>query len=150
MRRWSGAVLLVLVLGVGLGLLVTRPWRDSSATAIVVSKPTTTSTPDSSTTADGSGTARTTSVKIPPYPGSQLEPGSTGPEVSDWQKRMKERGWPIEVDGRYGQQASKVCAEFQRQQGLRATGRVDKATWEAAWTAPTPDEIPDSLAEPGT
>ncbi|MBT2226234.1 N-acetylmuramoyl-L-alanine amidase [Nonomuraea sp. NEAU-A123] len=77
-------------------------------------------------------------VEAPPWPGRILEypPVMTGEDVERWQGRMKRRGWSIVVDGRYGSASRDVCRAFQREKGLRLSGKVTRETWEAAWTAP--------------
>lgn len=58
-----------------------------------------------------------------------------GEDVETWQRRMRARGWRIEVDRWYGPASESVCRAFQKDKGLRVTGDVDRATWDAAWTA---------------
>lgn len=56
-----------------------------------------------------------------------------------YQARMQARGWGIGedgADGRYGRDTERVVRQFQRNKGLKVTGHVDKATWDAAWTLP--------------
>ena len=51
---------------------------------------------------------------------------------------MRNRGWRISVDGRFGPQSAAVAARFAAQKGLAtAPGTVDAAAFAAAWTAPT-------------
>ena len=94
--------------------------------------------PSTSTTTRPSTTVPT--GPIPPYPGEPLVIGDSGPAVSQWQSRMQVRGWPSTPDGRYGAATARVARAFQRQKGLRVTGEVDLETWNAAWTAPLPDD----------
>lgn len=56
-----------------------------------------------------------------------------------WQARMQARGWNIGkdgADGRYGNDTERVVRQFQKNKGLKVTGHVDKATWDAAWSLP--------------
>lgn len=56
-----------------------------------------------------------------------------------YQARMQARGWGIGedgADGRYGRDTERVVRQFQKNKGLKVTGHVDKATWDAAWTLP--------------
>lgn len=56
-----------------------------------------------------------------------------------WQARMQARGWNIGkdgADGRYGRDTERVVRQFQKNKGLKVTGHVDKATWDAAWSLP--------------
>lgn len=59
-----------------------------------------------------------------------------GEHLARWQARMKERGWAITVDGRYGPQTREVCIAFQKEKGLNPDGLIGSITWQAAWTAP--------------
>ncbi|MFI9595313.1 peptidoglycan-binding protein [Nonomuraea sp. NPDC052265] len=61
----------------------------------------------------------------------------TGQDVRTWQAQMARRGWQIAVDGVFGAASQAVAAAFQREKGLPVSGRVNRGTWEAAWTAPT-------------
>ncbi|MBB2915122.1 hypothetical protein FHS43_006442 [Streptosporangium becharense] len=74
----------------------------------------------------------------PAFPGRTLAypPLMSGEDVRTWQRRMRERGWNIDVDGLYGPGSREVCRTFQREKGLPVTGAVDRATWNAAWEAP--------------
>jgi peptidoglycan hydrolase-like protein with peptidoglycan-binding domain len=91
-----------------------------------------------------------TTVKVPTFPlprgwyfGWRFAPrqsvsgfyGNRG-HLMVWQERMAERGWPIEPDGYFGDKTANVASAFQMEKGLRVTGRIDKDTWYAAWTAP--------------
>lgn len=74
----------------------------------------------------------------PAWPGRVLSypPLMTGLDVRTWQARMRQRGWRIAVDGKYGPESTAVARAFQREKGLRADGKVGRETWAAAWTAP--------------
>jgi hypothetical protein len=74
-------------------------------------------------------------VPAPPFPGRLLKfpPLTIGPDVSAWQQRMVERGFPLVVDGKYGQNSKAACIEFQRQQGLATDGIVGPITWAATF-----------------
>lgn len=63
-------------------------------------------------------------------------PTSKGDDVRVWQRRMRARGWSITVDGWYGEADERTAKAFQAEKGLPLTGTVDRATWDAAWTAP--------------
>ncbi|GAA3473877.1 C40 family peptidase [Nonomuraea roseola] len=71
-------------------------------------------------------------VKVPTFPGV-LKPGSVGSAVRVLQKRLRDRGWRIEVDGIYGDDTERVVEMFQREKGLDRDGVVDRDTWRAAW-----------------
>lgn len=75
----------------------------------------------------------------PAFPGRLLRlrsPWLRGGDAREWQARMRERGWRIDVDGIYGPQSASVCRRFQREKGLTVDGIVGPKTWEAAWIAP--------------
>ncbi|MBQ8904044.1 MAG: cell wall hydrolase [Oscillospiraceae bacterium] len=62
---------------------------------------------------------------VPAY--SQM--GSSGTEVEEIQRVLKERGlFTGEITGYYGAQTAQAVSEFQRQQGLPETGIADKRT----------------------
>lgn len=75
--------------------------------------------------------------------------------LKTFQQRMKDRGWPITVDGIYGPKGAstpqgntaEVVVAFQKEKGLTSDGLIGPATWAAAWTSPvTP--APPTPAEP--
>ncbi len=81
-----------------------------------------------------------------PYPGHSLKymPGAPlkyDTAARQWQTRMRERGWSINVDGFYGAQSAKICKQFQQEKGLQADSIVGPATWAAAFKS-------DNLATP--
>jgi peptidoglycan hydrolase-like protein with peptidoglycan-binding domain len=62
-----------------------------------------------------------------------------GPDTSNvqkWQQQMASRGWNIASDGRYGDQSTTVCTQFQQEKGLHVDGLCGPQTWEKSWTAP--------------
>lgn len=83
-------------------------------------------------------------------------------ELKQFQQRMKDRGWPITVDGYYGPKGAttpqgntaEVVVAFQKEKGLTADGLIGPKTWEAAWTSPvtptTPTPEPPNPTEPTT
>lgn len=60
---------------------------------------------------------------------------SHGTDLAHWQQRMKDRGWAITVDGRYGNNTAAVALDFQAQVGLHPDRLIGAQTWSAAWTA---------------
>lgn len=75
-----------------------------------------------------------------PYPGRVLKyvPGAPlrfDAAAKQWQGRMRERGWSIQVDGFYGAQSAKICRQFQQEKGLSIDGMVGPQTWAAAFKA---------------
>ncbi|WP_237323195.1 N-acetylmuramoyl-L-alanine amidase [Streptomyces sp. JJ36] len=67
------------------------------------------------------------------------------PSATVWQRRMRERGWSISVDGYYGPQSRRVCIAFQQEKGLTVDGVVGPQTWYATWNAPITDSSADYL-----
>ncbi len=79
----------------------------------------------------------------PPYPGYLLkyEPGgslSYDANVEQWQQRMKDRGWDVDVDGLYGPQSESIARQFQQAKDLAIDGIVGSETWEATFETGTP------------
>jgi hypothetical protein len=63
--------------------------------------------------------------------------GQKRADVRAWQARMRERGWDIKVDGRFGPRSARVAARFAAEKGIRVTpGTVDRTMWQAAWALP--------------
>jgi len=75
------------------------------------------------------------SVEAPPWAGRPFTqpPPMSGEDVRQWQSQMEKRGWPIDVDGIYGDRSEDVCRSFQREKGLADDGDVGPETWRAAW-----------------
>lgn len=105
-------------------------------------------------------TSKNASVKAPPK-ASKPATGSTAPKfplaqtdyfstahrngytnkkdsdgVRRFQARLKQRGWRIDVDGRFGPQTDRVVRAFQAEKGLVVDGKVGRLTWAAIWNAP--------------
>ncbi len=54
-----------------------------------------------------------------------------------WQQQMRNRGWTIAVDGKFGPQSASVAQRFAAEKRIAATpGTVNAAVFSAAWTAP--------------
>jgi hypothetical protein len=62
--------------------------------------------------------------------------GEDTEHVKTWQKKMKDRGWSIGVDGCYGSESESVCEQFQKEKGLAVDGKVGPKTWDKTWSAP--------------
>ncbi len=91
----------------------------------------------------------------PPYPGYLLkyEPGvplKYDVHVKEWQQRMHDRGWSIDVDGLYGSQSERIARQFQQEKGLAVDGIVGPQTWKESFrtdnvtssSAPSPPNPP--------
>lgn len=53
-----------------------------------------------------------------------------------WQQRMRERGYGLTADGRYGDVTEAAARNLQRLAGLQQDGKIGPDTWAAAWTEP--------------
>jgi len=56
--------------------------------------------------------------------------------LARWQQRMRDRGYSITADGRYGDETERIVRYFQRLVGLPVDGKIGPGTWSAAWTEP--------------
>jgi peptidoglycan hydrolase-like protein with peptidoglycan-binding domain/pimeloyl-ACP methyl ester carboxylesterase len=54
-------------------------------------------------------------------------------QVKQWQQRMSDRGWNIDVDGLYGPQSAQIARKFQQEKGLAVDGIVGPDTWAATF-----------------
>ncbi len=99
----------------------------------------------------------------PPYPGYLLkyEPGAPlnyDVHVKEWQQRMHDRGWNIDVDGLYGSQSERICRQFQQEKGLAVDGIIGPQTWHESFrtdnvtssSSPNPLKPPVLSGSPGT
>lgn len=71
----------------------------------------------------------------PAFPG-YCSFGSTGTATREVQQRLADRGWPVEVDGVFGQQTDTTVRTFQTEKGLEVDGVVGPVTWSSLWTTP--------------
>lgn len=100
---------------------------------------------------DGLTTSRSTRAGLP-YPGRLLRyvPGAPlrfDRAAQQWQQRMRERGWSLQVDGFYGAQSARICRQFQQEKGLQADGVVGAATWAATFRS---DNLTTPQPSPGS
>ena len=77
----------------------------------------------------------------PAFPGHVLSTAdvrSARGDVAQWQRRMRQRGWDLSVDGHFGPQSAGVATRFAAEKHLSpaAKGTVDAAVWAAAWALP--------------
>lgn len=82
-------------------------------------------------------------AKAPAFAGTPLRTSLVGQvraDVRAWQAQMRERGWTIAVDGRYGPQSASIAAAFQRQLGAKGVGVVGPVTWRLTWEAAALDK----------
>lgn len=85
------------------------------------------------TTAPAPTPAPPTRVTGPAWPGRYLRDYTQGSDVRLWQQRMRDRGWPITVDGAYGPKSAAICRAFQQEKHLGVDGVVGPATWSASF-----------------
>lgn len=78
---------------------------------------------------------------MPPYFGTVLRNGSSGPDsaqVQTWLNGVHTR-WPqvpsVTVDGQYGSNTANAVKAFQTVAGLTADGKVGSSTWNALYAA---------------
>lgn len=71
----------------------------------------------------------------PAYP-MLLRRGSKNVFVRQFQQRLRDRGWKIDVDGLFGPQTEKVVRAFQKDKRLAVDGIVGRNTWKAIWLSP--------------
>lgn len=53
-----------------------------------------------------------------------------------WQRQMRERGYSLAVDGRFGRETERIVRYFQELVGLTVDGKIGPATFSAAWEEP--------------
>lgn len=62
----------------------------------------------------------------------RMSQGDHGPAVAEVQRMLAQhKGWDGPEDGRYGTLLARAVRTFQGSQGMKPTGEVDLATWEA-------------------
>jgi len=100
---------------------------------------TTAAAPTPKTTPPAPRTSRTraSSVQVP-FRGTVTTAASrqVREDVRAWQARMRERGWKITVDGRFGPQSASVARRFAAEKGIALqAGSLNTAVYDAAWSA---------------
>lgn len=66
------------------------------------------------------------------YYSTTIQKGSTGNDVTEWQKFLNTQGYNIDVDGIFGDKTYNATIEFQRKKGIGTDGIVGEKTWGAA------------------
>lgn len=56
--------------------------------------------------------------------------------LAKWQQRMRDRGYSLAADGRYGDETAAAARNLQRLAGLKRDALIGPDTWAAAWTLP--------------
>lgn len=75
----------------------------------------------------------------PTDPNKPFVPRSDAPyyrTVEEWERKMRQRGWSVSVDGHLKLADGEVLRQFQREKGLTADGLLGPVSLRAAWTAP--------------
>jgi D-alanyl-D-alanine carboxypeptidase/Putative peptidoglycan binding domain len=77
--------------------------------------------------------------KGPAFPGYDMDregfARKEDPNVRAFQERLKERGWRIEVTGKFNAATEQIVRAFQREKRLFVDGVVGKNTWRLIWEA---------------
>ncbi|MEO3812164.1 peptidoglycan-binding protein [Sphaerisporangium sp. B11E5] len=90
-------------------------------------------------------------MTAPPYqpPPLKYPPITSGDRVRTWQQALRDRGWHIVVDGDYGKESKRLCANFQQEHRINPVdGIVGPDTWKQTWEAgstqpqPPPPNLP--------
>ncbi|MFM8528254.1 MAG: peptidoglycan-binding domain-containing protein, partial [Ilumatobacteraceae bacterium] len=91
---------------------------------------TTNSTPSTPPTTTSTTTATPTTHKSA-VPLRTVRAGSRGSLVRQLQRRLAALGYPVKVDGSFGQATRRYVRDFQRKNGLTHDGVVGRRTWAA-------------------
>ncbi len=70
------------------------------------------------------------------HPGNIERPHPVCETTRQWQQRMEDRGWEIDVDGVYGLDSEQACRAFQREKDLTCDGVLGPETWRCTWECP--------------
>ncbi len=77
--------------------------------------------------------------KAPPFPGYDMDRAHQGRKddenVKLCQARLAERGWKVDVTGKFNPRTEQVVRAFQREKRLFVDGVVGKNTWRLIWEA---------------
>jgi hypothetical protein len=138
--RWNGVRLLQRYLGQGHDL-----WSHVSVWRSDADDEPQLWTPASESTGGAGGglvvpVKRPTTLKAPPWPKGATYFGARDNApvyitVRVWEARMRQRGWPIKVNGRLTEADGDILAAFQKEKGLRADRRLGPKSFAAAWTS---------------
>lgn len=86
-------------------------------------------------------TGRSATLTPPPWPkgATWFAARANAPAyatVRSWEARMRQRGWPIGVNGRFQPADAHLLQAFQHEKDLLPDGRLGPRSFAAAWTAP--------------
>lgn len=99
----------------------------------------------------GSGTEGETTAAGTPF-SKKLKSGSSGTAVKQLQQRMTDLGYyEGPVSGNFAKQTLRAVKTIQTQNGMKATGQVDEATWNVIFNDPgivMPDATPKPTPPP--
>ena len=91
----------------------------------------TTTTAAKTTASSSSGATTTTTVKgrVVTSPSDNVKLGDTGKGVEQIQTALKQAGYKVTVDGKFGPQTDTAVRAFQKKSGLTVDGVVGPKTW---------------------
>jgi len=124
----------------------------AAATTALVIGPTASSTP---ATALSPSLHVVAAVEVSAQPSAKpfvwIRRGAKGARVLKVQRALKQRGYRVIANGKFGPMTHAAIRKFQRDQGLRVTGSVGPQTWQAlGLNAPPPTTTTTTTAPPTT
>ena len=63
------------------------------------------------------------------YPGVPLQDGTKGAAVKSAQQKLRDKGYDLTADGKFGPGTAKAVRAYQKTQGLPEDGCIGPATW---------------------
>lgn len=73
---------------------------------------------------------------------------TTGKGVTTWQRRMRELGYPVTVDGVMNSADTKWVLKIQKDRGITVDGSLGPQTWAATWEGPQSTPETDTVRLP--
>jgi hypothetical protein len=74
---------------------------------------------------------RSALTKVPSWHGPQ--DGDGGYPITQWQSKLKEHGWHIEVDGVWVPHSASIMRQYQAEKGLAITGNGNPQSWTSLY-----------------
>lgn len=113
----------------GLGSSSTVPSTTVSSITVPTATPQTSSNQPTSSTRPV--TATTAACRVPTAIDDDVRRGDCGQFVRQIQERLRQLGFDIAADGRFGPATDAAVRAFQRSAGVRVDGQVGRRTWAA-------------------